>query len=282
MGWLRRGSVIVLLVILAGLPLRQAPAEEDLLELDPTQFGRSTVIDNPWWPLEPGVRLVYEGHHIEDGEEIPHQVVDTVTDLTKMVNGVRTVISLEQDFRDDVMIEQEIAFHAQDDAGNVWHLGQLRETYDETEFVGARVWLVGHTEGAHAGIRMLADPQPGDTYSQGYAPEPYNWTDRARVVELGLTTEVTAGRYENVLLTEEWDEETPEGVFQTKYYAQGVGVVRIGYEGPDPEQEELELVRVERLSADEMAEVREVVRAIEERSAMYGTLPPAEPNPDAT
>ncbi len=276
MGWLRRSLVIVFLAMLAGLPLRQAPAEEELLELDPSQFSRSTVIDNPWWPLEPGVRLIYEGHHIEDGEEIPHWVVDTVTDLTKVVNGVRTVISLEQDYRDEELIEQELAFHAQDDAGNVWHLGQLRETYDETEFVRARVWLVEHTEGAHAGIRMLANPQPGDTYSQGYAPAPFNWTDRSLVYKVGQKTTVPAGSFDDVMIIAEWDEETEEGVFQDKYHARGVGVVRVGFRGPDPDKEELELVGIEELSPEELADVRKQVMEMEERAYLYGLTSPAE------
>ena len=200
-------------------------AEKLVLELDPGNFDEHSItIDNEWWPLKPGTRLIYEGSHVEEGEEIPHRVVDTVTDLTKVINGVRVLVSLEEDFSDGEMIEQEIAFHAQDKDGNVWHLGQLRETYDEVEFVGGRVWFLGYPKGAKAGIRMPAKPHLGaPAHSQGYAPAPFNWTDRARVFQMGQVTRVAAGRYEDVMVMEEWDGETPEGVFQLKYYAKGVG-----------------------------------------------------------
>ncbi len=76
-----------------------------------------------------------------------------------------------------------------------------------------------------------------------FAPPPFHWTDRGRVFQMGEKVKTAAGTYANVLVVEEWDEETPEGAFQTKYYAPGDGLVKVGYRGPDPEQEELELVR---------------------------------------
>jgi hypothetical protein len=258
-------------------PESEAP-EEGFEDFNPANFSNPTTIDNDWWPLQPGTRLVYEGFTVEDDEPVPHRVVDTVTDLTKVINGVRTVVSLEEDYSAGELIEKEIAFHAQDDDGNVWHLGQLRETYDEVEFVGGRVWLVGHVAGARAGIRMQADPQLGTPgYSQGYAPPPFNWTDRARVYQMGQTTSVPVGSYGDVLVIEEWDAETPEGVFQLKYYARGVGVVRIGFRGPDPEQEEMELVQIEQLGPEALAQVRAEALEMEGRAYIYTGTPPAEP-----
>ena len=250
---------------------------QGLLDIDPSNFDHSTVIDNEWWPLTPGTQLVYEGFTVENGEKVEHRVVDTVTDLTKVINGVRTVVSWERDFRGDELIESEIAFHAQDNDGNVWHLGQLREMYDEVEFSGSRVWFVGVPEGAKAGIRMQADPQLGTpSYSQGYAPAPFNWTDRARVYQMGQKTSVAAGSYDDVLVIEEADQETPAGAYQLKYYARGVGVVRIGFLGDDPEQEEMELVEIVQLSPEGLAEARAEALKIEQRAYMYGLTQPAE------
>ena len=251
--------------------------EDELLDLDRSNFDNPTVIDNEYLPMHPGERHIYEGHHIdENGEKIPHVVVETVTDLTKVINGVRTRVSVEEDYTDEELVELEIVFHAQDNDGNVWHFGQLVETYDEGQFVGGSVWLVGLTEGAHAGIRMLADPQLGDTYSQGYAPAPYFWTDRGEVYQMDQQITVPAGSYENVIVIAEWDEETEEGVFQDKFHAPGVGVVRIGFRGPDPEREEMELVAVEELSPEQLADVRREVLRIEERAYFYGQTPPVE------
>lgn len=252
--------------------------EQEFEDFDLDNFDRatSTAIDSEWWPLTPGTRWIYEGFSIEEGERTRHMVVDTVTDLKKEINGVRAAVSLEEDYSDGELVERELAFHAQDKAGNVWHLGQLREEYEGEAFLGAQAWLVGHLPAAKAGIRMLAEPRVGESYSQGYAPPPFYWTDSSRVAAMGEKTSVAAGDYENVMVIEEWDAETPQGIFQTKYYAPGVGMVRVGFKGPDPEQEEMELVKVEQLSPSALTEARDAALKIEERAYVYGRTEPAE------
>ena len=230
----------------------------------------SANIDNEWWPQQPGMKYVYEGSEIEDGERGPHRVEFIVTDLTKVIAGVRTVVSVEIDYSRGKLIEQELAFHAQDKEGNIWHLGQYRETYDDVELVGGRVFFPGYPEGARAGIRMHAEPRAGTPgYSQGYAPPPFHWTDRGRVYQVGQKTTVRSGSYDDVVVIEEWDAETEAGVFQLKYHARGVGVVRIGWRGDDPNKEELELVEVVQLTPEELAKVRAQALEMEERASFY-------------
>ena len=276
-------AVALLLLMLAGgtpPPAETADTvmeEPALLDIDPTNFDNPTVIDNEWMPLRPGTRLVYDGFDVDDnGQRIPHVVLATTTDLTKVINGVRTRVILEEDYSDEELVEKDIAFHAQDNDGNVWHFGELVETYEGAAFLGGHVWLVGLTEGAHAGIQMLAEPEVGETYSQGYAPPPFFWTDRSLVHRMGPQTTVPSGTYEDVMVIAEWDQETEEGVFQDKYYARGVGVVRIGFRGPDPTGEELELIGIEQLSPEELADLRRDVLRMEERAYLYGRTPPAE------
>ena len=82
-------------------------SQENLLELDPNNFDENShIIDNPWWPLDAGVQMLYEGTVVdpETGEQINHRFVDTVTDLTKVINGVSVLVSLEEDFEDGRMI----------------------------------------------------------------------------------------------------------------------------------------------------------------------------------
>lgn len=255
-----------------------AIADHHSLEINPNDFDENShVISNPWWPLSPGERMVYEGQVVEEGEVINHRFVDTVTDLIKIIGGIKVLVSLEEDFRDGALIEQEIAFHAQDKYGNVWHLGQLREVYDEVEFVGGRVWFVDAPIGAKAGIRMEADPQiDGESYSQGYAPPPFNWTDRAKVVEKIREITVPAGTYNEVIVVEENDAETPAGAFQTKYYAKDIGLIQIGYKGPDPSKEELFLTAVDQLSGHELNRARNTALEIDARGYMYTKTTPAE------
>lgn len=272
-------SMAVVSVLALGAAATTVEAQEGkYLELDPTKFDRPTNIDNEWWPLEPGTRLTYEGFTVDEGKKIRHRIVETVTNLTKVVNGVRTVVNLELDYRDGKLLEKEIAFHAQDNDGNVWHLGQLRETYEEGKhLVGGQSWLVGHPKEAKAGIRMLAKPGLGTpAYSQGYAPAPFYWTDRARVTQMGKSTKVPAGAYKDVMVIEEWDEESPKGAVQTKYYARGVGIVRIGFRGADKSKEEMVLVKVEQLSPEAMAEAHAAALDLEQRAYEYSRTSPVE------
>jgi hypothetical protein len=61
-------------------------------DFDPGKFNRSTHIDNEWLPLKPGTRFVYDGTTVEDdGKTVPHRIVVNVTDLTKMIGGVRAL-----------------------------------------------------------------------------------------------------------------------------------------------------------------------------------------------
>ncbi len=135
--------------------------DKKLFEIDPKNFDNSANIDNQWWPMKPGTQFTYEGYTVEDDEKIPHRVVFTVTDLTKVIHGVRTVVVFDRDYTDGRLEEAELAFFAQDNDGNVWHLGEYSEVYDETELIGGRMWVVGHLEDAKAGIMMKSEPQLG-------------------------------------------------------------------------------------------------------------------------
>jgi hypothetical protein len=57
------------------------------------RFPAPTAVDNPMFPLLPGTRFSYRGTVVEGGSATPHTVVFTVTDLTKVVGGVRTVVA---------------------------------------------------------------------------------------------------------------------------------------------------------------------------------------------
>lgn len=271
-------SMAVVSLLALGAAATTVEAQEGkYLEIDPTKFDRSTNIDHEWWPLIPGTRLTYEGFTVEEGKKIRHRIVDTVTDLTKVINGVRTLVSLEMDYSKGQLVEKEIAFHPQDNEGNVWHLGHLSEIYEDAQFVGGQMWLVGYPKDAKAGIRMLAKPALGTPgYSQGYAPAPFHWTDRARVTQMGIKTKVPAGAYKDVMVIEEWDEESPKGAVQTKYYARGVGIVRIGFRGPDPSKEEMVLVKIEQLSPEAMAEAHAAALDLEQRAYEYSRTSPVE------
>jgi len=235
-------------------------------DFDPANFDRSTTIDNPWFPLTPGTQLVYEGSTREEGKRVPHRVAWTVTDLAKEVGGVRNIVVWDRDWRAGELQEAELALFAQDNDGNVWHLGQYPEEYEEGKFVAAPAWFHG-LKGARAGITMKAHPRLGaPAYAQGFAPPPVNWVDRAEVHEVGQKICVPHQCFEDVLVAREFEPDKPDSS-QLKYYARGVGNVRVGWLGKrDQDREVLVLVDLVRLSPRALASVRREALKLEKHA----------------
>lgn len=258
------------------------PDREQLTEDFPRDaFGDPTTIDNPWFPMVPGTQWAWEGGVNGDEGRISHRVVFTVTDLTKVIDGVRTVVAFDEDFTEGELVEAELAFFAQDDDGTVWHLGQYPEEYEDGAFVAAPTWIAGIHD-AKAGITMKAAPAfSAASYSQGWGPE-VGWTDRARVFEMDSQTCVPAGCYDGVLVVDEFNRDEPDA-HQLKYYAPGVGGVRVGWAGAlEKDREELLLVSVGVASADELARIRRAALEMEARAydvspEVYGTTDRAVP-----
>jgi hypothetical protein len=249
-------------------------------DFNPDNFDSSTTIDNEWFPLRPGTRYVYEGFTKEEGEEIPARVVITVTDLMKVIDGVRSVVSWDLDYSAGELVEAELAFFAQDNDGNVWRMGEYPEEYEEGKLVDAPAWFAG-VQNARAGIAMKAESHLGEpSYSQGWAPA-VEFTDRAQVYQVGRRTCVPFDCYEDVLVMDEFSREEP-GAFQLKYYAPGVGNVRVGWRGKDESQETLELVQAGQVGPEALTRIREEALELEKRAYkisenVYGQTPPAEP-----
>lgn len=281
-----RPALQLLVACTVGAGCAQAQDAQPLAPFDAGAFVHSSVIDNPWMPLKPGMRFTYEGTTIEDdGSALPHRVVIQVTDLTKVIGGVRTVVTWDLDYSDDELVEAELAFFAQDSGGTVWRMGEYPEEYEEGKVVAAPAWIHGFEE-ARAGISMPAEPAVGTpSYAQGWGPA-VKWTDRGQVDQVGQRTCVPTSCYEDVLIIAETSASEPNA-HQLKYFARGVGNVRVGWRGAgEKTKETLELVRIEQLDEAALAEVRAGALALE-RSAyqhspsVYAHTPPAEPAPQA-
>ncbi len=289
----RIATAASLMVLSVGLPVAlgacgggddteaQAATEKDF---DHGNFSNPTEIDNKWFPLTPGMQLVYEGRSNRGHGRLPHRVITTVTDFTKEIDGVKTVVLWDQDINAGKILEGELAFFAQDDDNNVWGFGEYPEEYDENgRFEAAPdTWIVGQ-QGAKAGIAMRGDPQVGaPAYRQGVAPK-IGFQDTATVYKEGQKSCVPTGCYDDVLVTRETNPTEPDDGFQLKYYASGVGSIRAEPRG-GKEKEVLVLVETTRLSPAEMAKVRKEAltldkRAYRTRKAVYGSTPPIEQAP---
>jgi hypothetical protein len=87
--------------------------------------------------------------------------------------------------------------------------------------------------------------------------------------------------YDEVLVIEEFERNMP-GAYQLKYYAPGVGDIRVGWRGPEEEEKEgLELVKDVRLSPQGVAKARagalELEKHAYELKEYFGKTQPAKP-----
>jgi hypothetical protein len=260
---------------------RPAPKDATDKDYDRTRFTQPTNVNNKWFPLRPGTQFVYAGQINQDGERVEHRVVFTVTDLVKVIDGVRNVVLYDVDYNGGEVAEAELAFHAQDDDGNVWNMGEYPEEYEGGKFAGAPdTWITG-LAGARAGVIMRAQPRVRtSSYLQGWAPA-IDFNDTARVYRTGQKTCVPVKCYENVLVTDEWNPSEPDA-HQLKFYAPDVGNIRADFAGTkESEKETLLLVKVVHLDSEALAQVRKSALALDRRAYtarkdLYRQTPPAQ------
>ena len=248
-------------------------------DFDASNFPATPKVDNRWYPLTPGTQYVMEGAADRGKGRQRHQVVFTVTDLVKVINGVPTIVLWDVDTNEGELQESELAFQAQDNDGNVWLVGEYPEEYEDGRFATAEsTWFAG-LDGAKPGVLMRANPRTAtSSYLQGLAPK-IEFQDRAKVAKTGLRTCVPVKCYDDVLLIDEWNPLEPESGKQLKYYAAGVGNVRVGAVG-DPEAEELVLAKVNTLSPAQLAKARAEALKLEKHAykvspKLYGRTDPA-------
>lgn len=244
---------------------------------DPRMFKDSTDIDNRWFSLRPGTRVVFDGF-VDDGDgPVPHRVVFTVTNLTKVINGVNTRVIWDDDFSDGQLVESELAFFAQDKHGNVWTMGEYPEEFEDGEFVGApSTWISGQAD-AEAGILVPGHPRVGASFMQGFAPE-VEFLDCATVADTHATTCIDGTCFRRVLVVDESSPLDPASGHQLKYYARGTGLIKIAPLGGNA-VEILERTSTTTLSENELQEANGAALRLERRayevSEVYQTTAPA-------
>jgi hypothetical protein len=218
------------------------PAADYSPDIDPSNFVKE--VDNPYFPLEPGTTLVYEGRS-EDGAE---RVEDTVLHKTKRVMGVECVVLHDRVWQNGELIEETFDWHAQDREDNVWYFGENSKELENGKVVSsAGSWEAG-VDSALPGIIMPADPKVGDSYRQEYYQGEAE--DTAEVISVdgaGLNDAVSTpydSFSEDVLVTKDWNPLEPN-ILEHKYYAPGVGLIgETKVTGP-PENVELVDVKTE-------------------------------------
>lgn len=239
-------------------------------KFDPKNFGEPTGDLNKWYPLVPGTQTLRDGSITRGSRKLTHQLRVTVTDVTKEVNGVRTVLVLDQDIDAGQVGEASLDYLAQDKFGNIWYLGSYTELYEGGEFVNAvDAWLAGEND-AKPGVWMLTAPKEGMKFVQAQTSEE---TIRAEVAKVDERKCVPFDCFKSLAILEDGSE--------FKYYGPGVGHIATEPNYSGGEQEIEELVNVVKLKPQGLAEMSAEAlkldkRASKEAKSVFGGSEPAQ------
>jgi hypothetical protein len=201
----------------------------------PRDFVRR--VDNPWFPLIPGTTFVYRG--VKDGKAARDVV--TVTDTTKLIQGVRCTGVRDRLYLAGTLEERTTDWYAQDRRGNVWYFGEATAELDRNGHVTSTEgsWQAGRG-GAQAGVYMTARPAVGQSRRQEYYKG--HAEDQFAVISVNARVSVPYVTSGHAVLTKEWTPLEP-GTLDHKYYIRGIGNVKeVTVKGPT-ERSELVSIR---------------------------------------
>jgi hypothetical protein len=184
---------------------------------DPGNFDQPVA--NPYFPIEPGTVFHYRG--FEEGKKLHERM--TVTDRTKVIQGITTTVVSDILFANGRLAEKTSDWYANDNDGNVWYFGEATATYGADGHVISTdgSWEAG-VDGAVAGTIMPAGPHPTDAYRQEFYGGQAE--DQAWIVQRGVRVRVPYGRLDKVVRSFEWTRLEPRVISQ-KLYAPGLGIV---------------------------------------------------------
>jgi len=204
-------------LVLSASNLTVAGATDATDDINPADF--TVRIDNPFFPLPPGITFIYKGR-----KELSKQRDEfSVTDRTVVIDGVTCRVVHDRVFIRGILQENTFDYFAQDRDGNVWYFGEDTEELDKHGNVVSTegTWRAG-VNGAQPGVVMEAHPQVNDHYFQEQAAPLAE--DEATVLSLHETAAVPLAKFRNCLETKEFTQLEPGNV-EHKFYARGIGFV---------------------------------------------------------
>jgi hypothetical protein len=213
-------------------------------KFDPKNFVDPLDGENRWYPLAPGTQTLRTGSINRGSRKLTHKLRVTVTDVTKVVNGVTTVAVLDQDIDAGQVGEASLDYLAQDKYGNVWYMGSYTEIYEGGQFVNAvDAWLTPK-QGSKPGVWMMADPQEGMKYVEAHNSRE---TIRAEVTKVDDRKCVPFKCFKALQVLEDGHE--------FKYFGPGVGHIATEPNYSGGEQEKEALINVVKLTPKGLAEM---------------------------
>ena len=245
-----------------------------VVEFDAANFVDPTLDTNPYHPLKPGIQWVRGGTTLVGNREVPHEVITTMTDVVRVIDGVPTIAMLDESTDSGEVSQVGMDYLALDTDGNVWILGGYTEDYEGGEYTNVdNAWLGGDENivGILAPAEVTMDTPRwcigGPADEDPSVGEP---------VEVGTRVCVAFDCFDDVRVIQEGEAGAPDN--ENKYYAPGVGVINNVPLDASLHEDRFELLNLVELSPEGLAEASQTVLDLEAHARetepdVFGTAP---------
>ncbi|MDQ2964864.1 MAG: hypothetical protein M3R57_03350 [Chloroflexota bacterium] len=247
------------------------------IPFDPANFVDPTMDTNLFHPLKPGLQWVRAGTTEVGSRVVPHEIITTMTDVIRVIDGVKTIAMLDESTDSGEVSQVGMDYLALDKDGNVWILGGYTEDYQGGAYTNTDSAYLGSETGGVLGILAPAHVDANTPrWLIGKAPE-----EKASVgtpVEVGGTYCVAFGCFKDVRVVQEGNVGAPDN--ENKYYAPGVGVIDNIPLDASLHQDTFQLINFLALSPDGLAEASKTVMDLEAHARtvaqdVFGSAPPS-------
>jgi hypothetical protein len=230
---------------------------------DPANFVDPTSSTNRFHPLRPGMQWVRKGTTEVGSRTVPHQVVSTMTDVVRTIDGVPTIAMLDQDTDAGQLAEASIDYFGLDKDGNVWLLGGYTADFSGGAFTNsADAWL-GSAHGGQVGILVPNNPTKS-TPRWFIGQPPDSPGSAAEVVQTAKHQCVDFACYDGVLVVREGEVGALDNEF--KFYAPDVGLILNSPRQDSKHKDNETLVNLVQLTPAGLTEASNEVLALEDHA----------------
>jgi len=230
------------------------------VEFDPANFIDPNEDTNPYHPLRPGLQWVRGGTTLVGQREVPHEIITTITDVIRVIDGVPTVAMLDESTDSSEVSQVGMDYLALDRDGNVWILGGYTEEYEGGDYTNTEVAWLGSADGQMVGILTPADVTMNTKqWCIGAAPD--EAASVGNPVEVGVRDCVAFGCFDNVRVVQEGQVGAPDN--ENKSYAPGVGVIKNVPLDASLHKDRFELLNFLTLTPEGLAEASNTVLDLE-------------------
>ncbi len=229
-------------------------------DFDAADFVDPTLSTNPYHPTRPGIQWVRGGTTLVGDREVPHEIITTMTDVIRIIDGVPTIAMLDESTDSGEVAQVGVDYLAVDNDGNVWIMGGYTEEYEGGEYTNAESAWLGQAHGWVVGVLSPADVTM-DTPRWCIGIEDGEVGQTAAPVDVGVNECVEFGCYDDVRVVEEGEVGAPDN--EHKYYAPGVGVINNIPLDASLHKDRFQLLNFVELSPDGLAEASRTVLDLE-------------------